>query len=583
VANRYGYPDVVVTGASNSSFGNLRYSDAAYRSLAQDFQVASNRKLTYVKVSMKKNGTPTGNIWVKIYTAGATPTAGTLVATSDLVDVSTLSTGSVALSTVMLFYFSTPPDLTANTQYFMVFEGDFAFSTTNYVGLFRNTNTLYANGQGWVSNAGTWSSPGWDFQFSLYTNADGGAFDIDGADVTGITALQSIKGSAITETESVYISGGRNLTIQTGETLAIKQIIIGDNSQGAAAAGQRYGALTYQAGSQTTFTGDASAANSGIIMNPSSADTSSKDCRVTIVGTSAQQVVFTNRGNAYSASQLWSINNSWGTVTAKFYQFKWNCGALTAAIFSPLNINSDRTTAAECIIDDGYCIGNLAFADLSDASASTSGLIPLKIRRLTWDCETTGLANNIVCDVLYITYTCVIYRQSSFYFDLTDFKYAKTANTNGLSLYPIAFSNSNSDGSSFYLNRYVINHSNAIPNTVLIPTGLTATDTSIGQSVSLTISNIASYANTDFFEVAKADGTVVARFSKARYVAQGNVAYTTQILQNGIAVQLKVRATSDNLNYSEWSALSNEATPTAPAGGSGCECFTMPAGIKGVL
>jgi hypothetical protein len=577
VANRYGFKDVDVYNSTSAGI-QLRSSDA-FRAFAQDFQPTASKSITYVRLKLGKTGSPTGNVFCKLYSTGADPTSGTLLGTTVSLDASTIIAG---YNNYFLQFQSYIP-VTANAQYYLTVEADYVINNTNYVTITRSASSVYANGQFWVNNAGVWSGSTYDLAIAIYTNADGGAFDIDGADVTGITALQSLKGVAIAETDSIFISNGRTLTIQTGETLAIKQIIIGDNSQGAAAAGQRYGALTYQAGSQTTFTGDASAANSGIIMNPSSADTSSKDCRVTIVGTAAQQVVFTNKGNAYSASQLWSINNSWGTVTAKFYQFKWNCGALTAAIFSPLNINSDRTTAAECAIDDGYCIGNLGFADLSDASASTSGLIPLKIRRLTWDCETTGLANNISCDVLYITYTCAIYRHSSFYFDLTDFKYAKTANTNGLSLYPLAFSNSNSDGSSFYLNRYVINHINAIPNTVLIPTGLIATDTSIGQSLSLTISNIASYANTDFFEVAKADGTVIARFSKARYVAQGNIAYTTPILQNGIAVQLKIRATSDNLNYSEWSALSDEATPTAPAGGSGCECFTMPAGIKGVL
>jgi hypothetical protein len=581
--NKYGYKEVEVTGASNTFNYALRYSDAAYRSVAQDFTVPFSRNLNFLRISIRKQGTPTGNIWIKIYSAGANPTAGTLLSTSDIIDVSTLSTAAVAASTVTFFYFSSPIALTANTQYYFVIEGDFPFNTTNYVQLFRTTSSLYANGAAWTNNAGTWSATTNDFNFAVYTNSDGGTFDIESSDVVGVTALRALKGSDITETESVYISGGRTLTIQTGEVLAIKLIIEGDNSQGAAAAGQRFGVLTCQAGSQVTYTGDASAANSGIIMNPSSADASSKDCRVNINGTAAQPVIFTNKGNAYSASQLWSINNSWGTVAAKFFQFKWNCGSLTAGIFTPLNINSDRTTAIECVIDDGYCIGNLSFAYLSDASASTSGLIPLKIRRLTWDCETTGLANNIVCDVVYIIYTCVIYRHSSFYVDMTDLKYAKTANTNGLSFYPLQFSNSNSDGTSFYLNRYVINHSNAIPNTVLVPTGLATTDTNIGQSLSLTISNIASYGSTDFFEVAKADGTVVARFSKARYVAQGNVAYTTPILQNGTAVQLKIRATSDNLNYSDWSALSNEATPTAPAGGSGCECFTMPAGVKGVL
>lgn len=97
----------------------------------------------------------------------------------------------------------------------------------------------------------------------------------------------------------------------------------------------------------------------------------------------------------------------------------------------------------------------------------------------------------------------------------------------------------------------------------IVPTGLTLADTGYGKTLSLTISNMASYANTDFFEVALNDGTtMVARFSKARYVAQGNIAYTTPVLTDGVSTQLKIRASSDNVNFTDWSALATAATPT---------------------
>jgi hypothetical protein len=458
MANRYGYPEVVVTGASNSLLYMLRYSDAAYRMLGQDFQIPVNKKLKHIKISMKKYGDPTGNIWVKIYEAGANPTAGTLVATSDNIDVSTLSSGSIALTTVMIFSFSSPPTLSANTQYYWVVDGDFSISTTNYVGLFRNNTSIYANGQLWTNNAGTWASYTSDFQFSIYTDSDGGTYDIESADVTGVANLRALKGADIAASETVYINSYRNLTIQTGETLSLKQIVLGDTSTGAAVAGQRAGILTFQAGSSFVPTGDATAANSGIVMNPTSADSSSKDCRVYFNGASGSRVVITNSVNSYNTSYQWAIANYWGTVSGKFYDLKWSSATSTAGVFSCLNVNADRTTATECILDDGYVIGSLGIFNLADNGSSANGLIPFRARRLTVDGETSGTANNIAIYVVYIVYNKALYQVDSLSIDLTDLTYIKTANTNGLSLSPVWYTNSNADAVRYYYSRFIWGH-----------------------------------------------------------------------------------------------------------------------------
>jgi hypothetical protein len=109
--------------------------------------------------------------------------------------------------------------------------------------------------------------------------------------------------------------------------------------------------------------------------------------------------------------------------------------------------------------------------------------------------------------------------------------------------------------------------------TEIIPTGLTLSDTTTGKTLKCTISNMASYVDTDEIVLALNDGTVVGCFSKADYVAAGNFGYTWPVLTNGTNYQLKARATSDNFTFSEYSALATAATPTAPASAGSSTVF----------
>ncbi len=86
--------------------------------VAQSFYVSDDWSLKYVDVKMRKRGSPTKNIHVKIFdNASAAP--NTLLATSDNFDSSTLDSSSLLWSR---FTFSTPVSLSAYNRYWLVVD-----------------------------------------------------------------------------------------------------------------------------------------------------------------------------------------------------------------------------------------------------------------------------------------------------------------------------------------------------------------------------------------------------------------------------------------------------------------------------
>ncbi len=121
-----------------------------------------------------------------------------------------------------------------------------------------------------------------------------------------------------TLSDDVYVSRGAHLTID--EDAYCNRIRLGEESTGASPAGQRYGILTGDGNAHTvTFAGNATNTNSGLWMNPASADSSSKGCKLQPDG-----LTFTNDGDALDSNKRWClylvygyIDNSGGSWTIK--------------------------------------------------------------------------------------------------------------------------------------------------------------------------------------------------------------------------------------------------------------------------
>jgi hypothetical protein len=106
----------------------MRYS-AAVLWQANKFVSTIAGDISKVSLKLIKIGTPTGNVWAAIYTNNA-GVPGTLIATSDLVDVSTVDTSANFVD----FVFSETCNLDLGQTYWIRYDGDYDLSTDNHTG-----------------------------------------------------------------------------------------------------------------------------------------------------------------------------------------------------------------------------------------------------------------------------------------------------------------------------------------------------------------------------------------------------------------------------------------------------------------
>jgi len=144
-----GYDDIT----TKDSDLKLKSSTSQYY-LAQGFKISSSKKVTTVGLYIKRNGSPSGNIWVEIQGDSSGNPDNSAVATSSSVDVSVVPTSKFMF---YKFEFSTPPTLTGNTQYHLVLKGDYTTSDTdNITWGSDNSSPSYSDGNASKSdNSGT--------------------------------------------------------------------------------------------------------------------------------------------------------------------------------------------------------------------------------------------------------------------------------------------------------------------------------------------------------------------------------------------------------------------------------------------
>lgn len=139
--------------------------------LAQSFQLDSEGDVPTVRLWLRKQNTPTGNLTVKIETDNSGSPSGTTVTdgTSASVAVTTLSSSYSWIT----FTFSGEPSLTGSTSYWLVLETSDAQDGDEYVAWGADGSVpSYASGEMKSEASSTWSSEGKD-----------GIFEVNGVDM----------------------------------------------------------------------------------------------------------------------------------------------------------------------------------------------------------------------------------------------------------------------------------------------------------------------------------------------------------------------------------------------------------------
>jgi len=134
-----------------------------------------------VQFSVRRFGSPTGNITAKVYAHSGTfgtssvPT-GSALATSDAIDVSTIQDG--ALPSFLMFSFSSPLTTSNGTKYVVTIEysgGD----ADNRINVSTDSTSPTHNGNASILNGGSWSASAIDVNFIIHSFSRDAASELD--------------------------------------------------------------------------------------------------------------------------------------------------------------------------------------------------------------------------------------------------------------------------------------------------------------------------------------------------------------------------------------------------------------------
>lgn len=141
----------------------LRKTTGSITRRAQTFDTDVSGYVEFVDIKLLKAASPTGQIWCEIYATSAGAPTGATLATSDKLDVSSVSTSAQ----VIRFVFRNPASLTAGTTYALSIEGSWTASDTNFINVRSNSAGGYAAGQDYYYD-GSWHANATDLWFKVY-------------------------------------------------------------------------------------------------------------------------------------------------------------------------------------------------------------------------------------------------------------------------------------------------------------------------------------------------------------------------------------------------------------------------------
>jgi hypothetical protein len=392
------------------------------------------------------------------------------------------------------------------------------------------------------------------------------SFDIDTSTAidTSTIGLEAIKGSAVAAGDKIYVYNGATLTVN--KSIACLIINVGNTSSGAAGAGNRYGLIVVNAGVTITWDGSSTQTNSGILMNPGSADASSKGCSIAINGTPSSRVVMTNAGNALATGQKWCIWHGYGNTLA-------SCLDMNYTYSFPVYITQN---SGACTFSSGSYNHN--WDDITSTGQTQTSVSPLFINLANFAVDVPGrytnlyLANPIggtpaACFLVGPSGTSCNMAASNGEIICSGYigtPGASTSQSTGpvylwRSAYPI------------YTGTVRLNSAD-VRATMVIPTGLTFTDLQDG-TIKVTISNIASYRTVatngieDYIQLYDASNNPRGGAgSKTRYVAVLDRKPANCFIIAGVPLSAMAnwyaKATTDHTEYSQASAAASTITPT---------------------
>jgi len=162
-------------------------SAAEYSHLGQSFQIVADNTVGYVRLWLKRVGSPAGNLSVKLYSShivndgwrlgvsklgtetklnsdGYVPNALLTGGTSGTVGADTLSTEYAWVR----FTFDTPPELDGETEYWLVLESSASADAANYVEWGADSGAGYTPGEMKFKKNGRWNAASKDACFEVY-------------------------------------------------------------------------------------------------------------------------------------------------------------------------------------------------------------------------------------------------------------------------------------------------------------------------------------------------------------------------------------------------------------------------------
>lgn len=165
--------------------------------------VQEHGRLHHIQLNMTKFGNPTDNVLVKI----TSTLDGTPLATSDLVDSSTLSSHPTPAWTD--FTFSSPPTLEKDTTYYIELERDGTRDTSNAAVWWLDTDKVYTPGSFYRRDSSVWNTiPAYDLHTRLFFIPGGprGGSEVTGSlSVSGTVPLAGSSAGGSTVTAAPYL------------------------------------------------------------------------------------------------------------------------------------------------------------------------------------------------------------------------------------------------------------------------------------------------------------------------------------------------------------------------------------------
>jgi hypothetical protein len=162
-------------GSTWTSFGDFQCAftitaPTTYDKLAQSFEVTGTTSLASVDLYLKKIGSPTGTMTLRVETDSAGSPSGTL---ADANLTATLAESSLSTSYAdATFTFGTPASISGSTTYWLVLSTDRTASATNYVVWGADTSTpSYADGEMLGEDTSVWGALSADAVFTVNGSA----------------------------------------------------------------------------------------------------------------------------------------------------------------------------------------------------------------------------------------------------------------------------------------------------------------------------------------------------------------------------------------------------------------------------